>query len=324
MALDPFETRDANRNALTLRGLGEIYIKRYAKPKKRSWAEDQRKLDHDIYPALGECRADLVTKLDVVRLADAICDRGAPVLANRTLGLVRKLFNFGVAEGYVEANPALGIPMRAKEQTRTRTLTDEELHSFWHALNGPGFDDVTADALRLQLLLGARIREVTGMQRAELAINGAEPSWTLPAVRAKGGRDVQRPLLPEALAVIKRRLEDCDESPFVFASPNDTDQPITPKAPTRALKRAADRLLVPGGFTPHDLRRTSRTRWAKLGIEPTLAKKILGHAPPKNDVDASVYDQHCYMPEMRNALARWESDLLGIVSIAPHRLSAAA
>jgi integrase len=68
------------------------------------------------------------------------------------------------------------------------------------------------------------------------------------------------------------------------------------------------------GFTPHDLRRTCRTYLAKLGVNETVAKKILGHAPPRSDVTASVYDQHTYLPEMYRALELWERHLLAMVT----------
>lgn len=347
--IDPFDLRAVGRDVPSLKKLGETFIARYAKPKKRSWAEDARKLEADVYPELGDARADLITKPDFVRLLDAIHDRGAPVAANRTLSVIRKLFNWAIAEGYLETNPASGIPLRAKEHARRRVLTEPELRTFWKALDGPGFEDVTADALKLQLLLGARIREVTGMTRAELDLECKVPVWTLPAARAKGARDVSRPRSDLALAIIRRRLAATPKSQFVFASPFDHTQPITPRAPGRALQRAGqeglilpqpeqdrvaeDRRLAAAernllwsevGFVPHDLRRTCRTFWAKLGISETVAKKLLGHVPPKADVTASVYDQYTYIPEMLNALRRWESHLLAIGDRPPSRLEVAA
>jgi integrase len=88
-----------------------------------------------------------------------VFDRGAPIGANRTLALLRKLFNWASAEGYLQSpNPAAGVPIRAKESARRRVLSEGELRSFWRALDGLGFDEVTADALRLELLLGAHSR----------------------------------------------------------------------------------------------------------------------------------------------------------------------
>jgi integrase len=312
--IDPVDARYRDKTVFTFQALCETYLTRHAKAKKRSWAEDERMLRRDVYPALGLARAEQVTRSDIVRLLDRITDRGAPVQANRTLALLRKLFNFAVAEGYLTNSPALGIPARAKEEARTRTLAVAELAAFWQALHGPRFDPVTADVLRLQLLLGARVREVTGMTRTELALDGPAPVWTLPKARSKGGRDVPRPLPREALGIIRRRLEADGDSRFLFASPVDRARSITARAPARAVQRAAKSGLVPAGFTPHDLRRTCRTYLARLGIDETVAKKILGHAAPRSDVTAHVYDRHTYLPEMRRALEAWERHLLAIVA----------
>ena len=56
--IDPIDARNAFKHALTVRTLGESYIKRHAKPKKRSWEEDERKLKKEVYPVLGSFRAE--------------------------------------------------------------------------------------------------------------------------------------------------------------------------------------------------------------------------------------------------------------------------
>ena len=219
-------------------------------------------------PEFGSRLASDLTKADIVRAVDRIADRGAGIAANRTLALLRKLYNWAMAEGLVEANPAAGIPMRAKEQSRERVLDDGEIASFWSALGVSGFDAATADVLRLQLLLGARIREVTDLHVSELDFAGAEAVWRLPRERAKAGRAIVRPLPPLAVAIIKRRLHD---DAFVFASRTNPGRPMTPRAPARAVRRAAQKGLLPFGFTPHDLRRTAATKLAALGVEEAVA-----------------------------------------------------
>ena len=298
----------------TLAEIADEYVKRHARPKKRSADEDERKLKREVIPELGAHLASEVTTADIVRLLDKISDRGAGIAANRTLALLRKLYNWAVAEGYVADNPAARIPMRVREEPRTRVLSDEELSMFWQVLDGPGFDPVTADALRLQLLLGARIREITDMTQDELKLEADPPTWQLPRERAKGGRNVVRPLPSLAVEIIGRRLQATQSSSYVFASPVDSSKPIRPTAPGRAVYRAANKGLVTTGWAPHDLRRTCRTNFAKLGISETVAKKILGHTPPRSDVTASVYDQHSYLPEMMQALEAWQDHLLDVVA----------
>lgn len=304
---DPFAN---DKSTLTFTELSARYLERHAKPKKRTWAEDQRSLNADVLPVLGRHIAAEVSRSDVVRVLDRISDRGAGILANRTLALLRKLFNWAVGEGYLTINPAQGIPMRVKEEARERTLSADELRTFWHALDG--FEPTTADALRLQLLLGARIREITGMERSELSLDQPLPIWTLPKARAKGQRDVSRPLPALALTIVLRRLSASEGSPFLFASPADPAKPITPRAPTRAVERAARRGNIPKGFAPHDLRRTMATGIASLGISEAVAKRILGHAPLRSDVLGTVYNRHNYLNEMYTALEAWERHVLAI------------
>ena len=320
---DPFQVREQDKSAPTLRFIGNAYIQRHARPKKRSWEADQQNLVREVYPVLGNARADQIKKVELVSLLNTIHDRGAPVQANRILALLRKMFNWAVAEGLLESTPAVGIPSRAKELARTRVLDRSEIAALWGALDAGVFEEITADCLRLQFLLGARVREITGMQRSELHLDTEMPTWVLPGARAKSGRDVTRPLTPWALSIIRRRLDKSGGSPYVFASPADASRPLTTRAPSNAIRRAgqAGRLRIARsqacvwrevGFKPHDLRRTCRTYLAKLGVSETVAKKILGHAPARSDVTASVYDQHSYLPEMRMALESWERELLRI------------
>ena len=58
--------------------------------------EDERLLNQDVIPAWGKRKAKSITRRDVILLLDEIVDRGAPIQANRTLAVVRKMFNFAM------------------------------------------------------------------------------------------------------------------------------------------------------------------------------------------------------------------------------------
>ena len=63
-------------------------------------------------------------------------------------------------------------------------------------------------------------------------------------------------------------------------------------------------------FTPHDLRRTLRTRLAELGVSDVVAERVLGH---KLQGILGVYNRHSYDTEKRQALALWERRLSAIL-----------
>jgi integrase len=298
---------------LTFAELADEYMKRHARPNKRSADEDDRKIRRDLLPEFGSKAADEVTKADIVRTVNSITDRNAGVAANRTLALLRKVYNWGLAEGLVASNPVAGVPMRVKEEPRDRVLTDGEIVDLWFALDGKGFDQTTADVLRFQLLIGARIREITSMRVSELVLNGPQMVWSLPKVRSKSKREIVRPLSKRARDLVLRRIAGQKPEAFVFASPQDASMPIAPRSPAQAVGRAAEQGLVTSGWTPHDLRRTVATKLAALGVAEAVTKRILGHAPPSKDVLASVYDRHSYLPEMRSALELWEAHLFDLI-----------
>ncbi|HEY7270723.1 MAG TPA: tyrosine-type recombinase/integrase [Dehalococcoidia bacterium] len=312
---DPIDARDGRGATPTFAKLGAEYIQRHAKAKKRSWQEDERILTKNVNPKLGDVRADLVTSDDVRRLLDAIEDRGAPVMANRTLAVVRKVYNWARADGRLRMeNPAARMGLRGNEKPRTRALSDDELRGFWAALDGHGFDDVTADALRFQLLTVARVDEVCGMTRDELSLQGLRLVWTVPAERAKKDADIMRPLPRLAVAIIRNRLDGAD-SDYVFASPFGDDAPLDEQSPARAIRRAEKRGLVPPDFHTHDLRRTATTNCVKLRIGEHITRRLLGHATRRTDTLGRHYDQHDYLPEMFQALRLWERRLLQITAL---------
>ena len=81
--IDPGEQvvaqRRAERGAETVEELIEEYLEKWARPHKRSAAEDERKLRKDVIPAWGRQRAKDITRRDVIALLDNIVDRGSPI-----------------------------------------------------------------------------------------------------------------------------------------------------------------------------------------------------------------------------------------------------
>jgi hypothetical protein len=59
-----------NRNALTVRQLADDYIEKYAKPRKRSWKEDERILNHDVLDRWGTSKVSKITRRNVLDLLD--------------------------------------------------------------------------------------------------------------------------------------------------------------------------------------------------------------------------------------------------------------
>ena len=266
-AAQALSEKAAQRAALTVAELAEAFVELYCKPRKRSWAEDQRILRRDVVPALGTVKAKDVTRRDIARLLDGVAARGAPIAANRTLAVVRKMFSWAVSRGEIEANPAAGVAAPSKERSRDRVLTDDEIVAFWHGLDAARMDAVTRQALRFMLVTGQRLGEVCNMRWEQ--VNGV---WTIPAEIAKNGIAHRVPLSALALSILEQ-VKARSGGAVVFPSPRG-DRPMSPTALSHALRNNLEQMGL-HDLHPHDLRRTAASHMTMLGHNRLVVSKVL-------------------------------------------------
>lgn len=325
--LEVVEERREERTAETFEELAELYLEKWARPRKRTAAEDERILRFDVIPRWGGKKANRIRKGDVIALLDDIVNRGAPIGANRTLSVVRKVFGFGLSRDITGliANPCAGISPPSAERTRTRWLNDDEIKTFWTGLDRLRMSIEVRCALRLQLATGQRKAEVTGAPWVEFDLD--EKLWRIPAERSKNGVEHLVPLNGVAIGVLKemqrhqaevraRRKEKSGvEVPlevWVFPSPWGRG-PITPESVNHALRVNLQTLGLEDA-RPHDLRRTAATTMGRLGVPRFIVSKVLNH------VDRSVtgrYDVWEYLDEKRDALSRWGDHLQAVIAGKP-------
>ena len=128
--------------------------------------------------------------------------------------------------------------------------------------------------------------------------------WKLPGARTKNGHPHTVPLSPLAIELIGK-----GDGEQIF--PNDTRDPSL--AVSRTIYRAQDRFGIPH-WTVHDLRRTALTGMAKLGVAPVVLGHVANHrTTTKAGMTLSVYVQHAYEKEKREALELWADRLQGII-----------
>jgi integrase len=300
--------REEERKAPTVATLADEYLEKWARPRKRSWREDERILQKDVLPVWGHRKAREITRRDVIRLLDEIVDRGAGIMANRTLAVIRKMFNFAVSRDIVPVSPCLAVRAPAPEQRRDRVLTTDEIRAFWHGLEGAKMAEGTKLALKLQLVTGQRKAEIVTAAWNE--IDFTEKWWTIPAEKVKNRLPHRVPLSPLALELLQAAKNITSNSPWIFPSPR-AGKHITPEAVDHALRRPGLEALG-FSFVPHDLRRTAATfMTGSCGIPRLVVSKILNHAEPHI---TSIYDRASYDKEKQMALDAWARKLQAIVA----------
>lgn len=300
---DPASARRANRNAETFGRLAAEYMSLQKKREKRSWPEEQRVINVDLLPAWRSHKAKDVGRRDIQELVQKIANR-APIMANRTLTLIRQIFGYGVDQAWFELNPCQRIPRPGVERRRQRVLDPQEIRKLWRVFEGD--TSISATALMFQLLTGQRIGEVRRMQVADLDMLSGW--WTIPAEIAKNEVIHRIPLSPRAVSILEKRLETTKKG-WVFPSSTDKSRPLGYATIHSTVRSLSERAEV-YNWNTHDLRRTVATHIAGSGVSRLVVKKILNHRD--RDITA-VYDRYEYANEKRMALDEWDRRIQGMV-----------
>jgi integrase len=327
-----------NAEAEAIRGQRDLYenvarefIERHAMRSNRpsTWRETARILGfRTAQDVLVETRGDVmaawkgrkvqeITKREVITLLDSINDRGSPIMANRALSAVRKLFNWCVARDVIQISPCTLITPPSLERSRDRVLSDDELRIIWAVTESEGWP--FGPLVKLLILTGQRLTEVGQMRWDELDLENK--LWTLPAERVKNGTRHEVPLSEAALVILSSLPRIKTSKGFVFTTRRD--------AAVSGFSRAKDRLdaaIMTAGsegagpmdhWTFHDLRRTLASGMARLGIQLPVIEKVLNHSSGTFRGVVGVYQRHSFSDEKRKALGVWASFVQSVVSSRP-------
>lgn len=120
------------------------------------------------------------------------------------------------------------------------------------------------------------------------------------------------PIRDDLVPVLRRRVVQAEsiESPLFSISGRVPLREKTVAALVEQIEAAmkVEGELKRGAFSMRDLRRTSETQMAALGISSDVRAQIQSHG--LGGIQARHYDRHDYMPEKRTALQLWVNCLV--------------
>jgi integrase len=283
------ETKDGRSQAMTVAELVDRYLG--SLKAKRSFRQIESLLRRDVVPIIGSIPLAELHRRDVTRVIDA---KSAPIAARRTFDHLRAMIRWAVARGDIDHSPIEGMQSPPASKPRERTLTDDEIRTLWQRL--PQLPNGVAQVIRLCLVTGQRVGEVTGLTRNELDFG--RKVWNIPGSRTKNSHSHSVPLSPLALEIIGDWVDDGVSRGHVSDTINNYQKRI-------GIAQ----------FTAHDLRRTALTKMAELGVAPIVLGHVANHrTTTKAGITLGVYVQHQYEKEKREALELWANRLEGIIS----------
>lgn len=270
---DPVAEGKAYREAPSVSDLADQYLKSHAIPKKRpnSAKNDEAALRRFILPKLGSRKVAEITGRDIQQLHTGL--KETPYLANRTLALLSTMFELSVRWGYRSNNPAKGIA-KFHEEKRDRWLSDDELTRLLTALNDHP-NQVAANAIRLQLLTGARIGEVLSARWENFDFDRGV--WTKPSHHTKQKRTEHLPLSTSALELLGGMRKDLeDNSAFLFPG----RKPDKPIADLKRFWKSVTASAELEDYRIHDNRHTHASHLVSSGMSLAIVGRLLGHTNP--------------------------------------------
>jgi integrase len=322
--IDPSFRKPKDVNS-TVEGIADEFLKRHvANLKPRTIEEYTRPVEKLIKPQWGHRAPKDITRADILALLDDVAEKSGPIAANRTLSLVRKFWNWAVERGIVDSSPAGAIKPYAKERSRDRVLTDDEIAHLWPALDEMGYP--FGDFMKVLTLTAQRRQEVATMQWTDIDLSADPPTWTLPRSATKGDREHVVPLSEQVVAVLSD-VPRFKANAYIFTTKpgrpisgfSKAKATVNRKALEAAQKAAKEDGEDPEAVTAlpawrmHDLRRTAASNMARMGFPPHVVAAVLNHSPGSTQGVTAIYNRYAYADEKAAALTAWARHVTSIL-----------
>ena len=303
------ESRVAAASRLTIGELIDVYVRRRVTGRLRSAKQIENRLKRALCP-IRHRYADEMRRRDIRQLLDPVADQKIRREAEQRRQTIGRMFRWGVSQDLVEIDPTAGLAAYDPGRPRDRVLTTQEIEGLWKWLGSDALPPDPADILKLELLTGARCGEISGLCGEE--IDRDEWVWRLPALRSKNKKPRVTPLVGVARQIIQARLSTTPSGPL-FKTENGTTMASHHLGYYLLSRR---RKLPIEKFTTHDLRRTSVTMLAEMGVALDLIAAVVGHEAGGRETRTLVrhYVRSDMIERKTDALRSWDALLQDIVT----------
>lgn len=249
------------------------------------------------YVRYGEMRLSDISPHDIrstiARLAET------PAVQHRTYTVLRAFLRWAHRQHYLDRDPMERMQAPPASTPRDRILTDEELKRVWRAAG----DDSYGKIVKLLILTGQRRGEITGLTGGMV---GAD-AITFPSDYTKNGRQHILPLGTMAKEILGRPRP---RESLYFPARGKT----TPFNGFSKGKAHLDNRCGSSDWTVHDLRRTFASGLACIGVTLPVIERLLNHVSGSFGGIVGVYQRYDFMPEMRDAITKWEGRISGLLA----------
>ena len=267
-----------------------------------------RRLEADVFPALGARPIADIKARELVLMAQKIESRGAVDIAKRSLQTCGQIFRYAVAHGKLERSPSADIKtgdvLKARTKTNYARVDATELPLLLRKIEAYQGTPTTRLAVKLMALTFVRTGELINARWSEFDLDAGR--WDIPADRMKMKTPHVVPLSPQALDVLRTLQTVTGGRELLFPGERDHSKPMS----NNTILGALARMGYKGQMTGHGFRGIASTVMHEHGFDHAHIELQLAHIE-RNEVSAA-YNHALYLPQRAKLMQWWGEYLEGL------------
>jgi integrase len=264
-----------------------------------------RRLEADIFPAVGARPVAEIEAPELVRMAKAIEKRGALDIAKRALQTCGQVFRYAIAHGLAARNPATDIKpgdvIKSRRKENYARVDAKELPALLRKIEVYQGTPTTRMAMKLLAITFVRTSELIGARWKEFDLDGAR--WDIPAGRMKMKTPHIVPLSTQAVTLLRSLHVLTGHSALLFPGERDHEKPMS----NNTILKALERMGYKGQMTGHGFRGIASTLLHEQGWPHEHIELQLAHQE-RNQVSAS-YNHALYLKPRAKMMQAWSNYL---------------
>lgn len=313
--IDPSEKRkaikvekDANKTN-TFEVWADKWVQKWSVGKsERHVSYVKRRLETDIYPAIGNKPINDITAYEIVDTVKGIAERGAVDIAKRAHQTIGQVFRYAIAHGRdskVTSNPSIEIKPSDIIQTRKKVnyarIDIAELPNLLRAIDVSKSSPVTRLAVKLIALTFVRTTELIGARWSEIDFDNAQ--WRLPPERMKMKTPHIVPLAKQAIDILQSLKALTGHSELLFPNQNDHTKPMS----NNTILKSLEGMGYKGRMTGHGFRGLASTALHEQGYDHMHIELQLAHQ--ERNETSSAYNHATYLKQRAVMMQNWANYL---------------
>lgn len=294
--------RKAINDARTFEAVARQWHEHWKGPRSSRHADYVlRRLEADVFPALGGRPVASVTAPALLAMAKGIEARGAVDIAKRSLQTCGQIMRFAVANGLIERNPAADVKpadaLKPRNKENYARLDAKEMPELLRKIEAYQGNAFTRLAMKLMALTFVRTGELIAARWTEFDLPAAQ--WRIPAERMKMKTPHIVPLAVQTVELLQTLLTISGASALLFPGERDHEKPMSNNTILGALKRMGYLHRMTG----HGFRGVASTILHEQGNGHHLIELQLAHM--ERDATVAAYNHATYLAERTAMMQKW-------------------